>query len=191
MKLKEIKTKLAALIAEVKCEAVKTDKAVLIYEAEELVEGIDVFVEDEDGNRTPAEDGEYITEDNKVITVADGKVVSIIEKAEEPAEEEAPAEENVEAEETDPEGTEGTTSEDAPKENEEVVDEVAELREKIDALTVIVEELVATIETLKTTTEEKFSKMSQAKPAVDEFERVASMKTGDAKVDKLLSAWGK
>ena len=40
-------------------------------------EGQAAVVTDEDGNRTPAPDGEYKTEDGKVITVVDGKVASI------------------------------------------------------------------------------------------------------------------
>ena len=58
---------------------VKTDNGTLIYEGEgELVEGTSVFVET-DGERTPAPDGEYKTEDGKVIKVAEGKVSEIVD----------------------------------------------------------------------------------------------------------------
>lgn len=58
---------------------VKTDNGTLIYEGEgELVEGTEVFVET-DGERTPAPDGDYKTEDGKVIKVADGKVSEIVD----------------------------------------------------------------------------------------------------------------
>lgn len=84
----ELKSKLVALMSgKVELATVKTDKAVLIYDAEELTPGANVFVEDEEGNRTPAPDGEYITEENEKIVVADGKVSEIVE-IEEPVEEE-------------------------------------------------------------------------------------------------------
>ena len=83
-KLELIKTKLASLLIEVKFESIKTDKAILEIEGE-LKEGVDAFVIDaETEERVAAADGEYVTEDNKVITIAEGKVVSIVEKEEEP-----------------------------------------------------------------------------------------------------------
>lgn len=76
----ELKSKLVALMSgKVELATIKTDKAVLIYDAEELTPGANVFVEDEEGNRTPAPDGEYITEENEKIVVADGKVSEIVE----------------------------------------------------------------------------------------------------------------
>jgi hypothetical protein len=55
-----------------------TDKGTLYWEGEEdLKEGDAVFVENEDGERSAAPDGEYRTEDGKVITVVDGVVASI------------------------------------------------------------------------------------------------------------------
>ena len=55
-----------------------TDKGNLIWEGEEdLAAGDEVFTEDEEGNRTPAADGEYRTEDGKIIVVVDGKVSEI------------------------------------------------------------------------------------------------------------------
>jgi hypothetical protein len=57
---------------------IATDKATLIVE-DTLAEGVEVFVEDENGEYVPAEDGEYVAED-KVIVVAEGKVSEIREK---------------------------------------------------------------------------------------------------------------
>ena len=55
-----------------------TDKGTLRWEGEEdLKAGDEVFTEDEEGNRTPAADGDYKTEDGKVIVVVDGKVSEI------------------------------------------------------------------------------------------------------------------
>ena len=57
---------------------VETDKGVLVIESE-LAEGVEVFVEDENGEWIPAEDGEYMTED-KVIVIVDGKVAELKDK---------------------------------------------------------------------------------------------------------------
>lgn len=73
----------------VKCGTIATDKATLLYDADELAEGIEVFVEkvDEEGSTEmiPAEDGEYVAEGFKVI-VENGIIAKIV-KDEEPAEE--------------------------------------------------------------------------------------------------------
>ena len=55
-----------------------TDKGLLEWEGEDdLKEGDAVYVTDENGERVPAGDGEYTTEDGKVIVVVDGKVAEI------------------------------------------------------------------------------------------------------------------
>lgn len=189
MKLQRIKEKLAQiLVEEVQMSVIKTDKNVLSYDGDELIVGMPVYIEDENGERLTVEDGQYVTEDNKVITVADGKVVSIVEKEEEeepePAEE--PAEEpkeDVKAEDA-PEGTEGETGEDAPKEEEK--DVIAELTQRVEVLEGLVKELVAAMEVLKTK-----MNMSAAKPAIEEFEQIKNTnKTGDSKLDKFLSRYG-
>ena len=67
--------------AEQTAKFVQTDKGKLEWdnEDEDLKEGDAVYITDEDGNRNPAPDGEYTTEDGKVITVSDGKVASIVD----------------------------------------------------------------------------------------------------------------
>lgn len=188
MKLQRIKEKLAAILLQM--SAIKTDKAVLEYDGEELIAGVNVYVVNEDGERQPAEDGEYTTEDSKVIVVKDGKVEVINEPAEEPKEE--TPKEDVNAEETEPEGAEGTTGEDAPKDEEptEVADEVAKLRKDLDALIEVVKELVEKVGTDTTAVEERLSKiekMSAANPIEETFENTKNtQKTGDAKLDKQL-----
>lgn len=84
-------------ILELQLGEIATDKATLVFDGE-LAEGIEVFVKDENEELIPAEDGEYKAEE-KVITVAEGKVAKI-EDIEKPAEEteEKPAEENLETE---------------------------------------------------------------------------------------------
>lgn len=194
-KLEMLKAKLASLLIEVKCEVVKTDKAVLEIDGE-LVEGAAVYVTPEGAEeRVAAEDGVYTTEDNKEITVENGKIVSIVEKEEEKPEEtpteDEPTEEVVAEEIVEETPTEEIPTEDAPTEEivEEVVDEVAELNKRVDELTAVVDELVINIETFKNETLAKLS-MSAAKPIEEEFEVAKSIgKTGDAKVDKLINAW--
>ena len=57
---------------------VSTDKGVLAWDGDEdLKAGDSIYIEDQDGNRTPAPDGEYVTSDAKTIVVADRKVAEI------------------------------------------------------------------------------------------------------------------
>ena len=75
-KLKRLKETLAKLLQEF--GNVTTDRGVLSWDGDEdLKAGDAVYVEDADGNRTPAADGDYKTDDNKVIVVVDGKVAEI------------------------------------------------------------------------------------------------------------------
>ena len=75
-KLAKIRAGLARLLAQF--GAVTTDRGILVWDGEDdLAEGVAVFIEDEEGNRTPAEDGDYVTADNKTIVVAEGKVAEI------------------------------------------------------------------------------------------------------------------
>lgn len=58
--------------------AVTTDKGVLAWDGDEdLKAGDSVYIEDAEGERAPAADGDYRTEDGKIIAVADGKVSEI------------------------------------------------------------------------------------------------------------------
>ena len=67
--------------AEVDSEFIETDKGKLEWddESQDLKEGDAVYVRDEEGNRIPAPDGDYTTEDGKVIKVAEGKVTEIVD----------------------------------------------------------------------------------------------------------------
>lgn len=69
-----------------------TDRGVVYWEGEEdLKEGDALFIEDADGQRSAAPDGEYRTDDGKVITVVNGAVASIVDPEAEVAEAEAEA----------------------------------------------------------------------------------------------------
>lgn len=92
--------KAALLKAFAEFASVTTDKGILAWDGDEdLKVGDAVFIEDAEGNRTPAEDGEYKTED-KTYVVAGGVVAEIInpEVEVEPETEEAVAEEAAEEE---------------------------------------------------------------------------------------------
>ena len=93
-KIKRFKAALARLLAEF--GNVSTDKGVLAWDGDEdLKEGDAVYVEDQEGNREVAPDGDYVTSDAKTIVVVDGKVSEIkdpeaeVAPTEEPAQEEA------------------------------------------------------------------------------------------------------
>jgi uncharacterized coiled-coil protein SlyX len=191
-----IKERLASLLeeVEVKMSTVKTDKAVLEYDGD-LKEGIDVFVSDaETEERTPAADGEYVTEDNKVITVENGKIVSIVEKEEEkPIEDEKPVEEPAK-EEAEEEKKEEKPVEEPQEEPKEEEVEPSELEKKIVDLEEKVAELQKALEDMQKSIEEKFSmieKMSAAKPVAEEFEKTKAVKkTGNSKVDRFIERYG-
>lgn len=198
-KLELIKTKLAKLLLQF--ATIKTDKAVLEYDGEELAVGTEVFITDENGERKPAEDGNYVTEDEKTIVVADGKVTEILEKENEvEPEEEAPADETneeVTAEEETPaeEVSEEVVEEVPSEESNDLTERLTALEAKVEELIAIVEKLVEKSETDSNAVEERLSKiekMSAAKPVEEELEITkTSRKTGDTKTDRFLERYCK
>lgn len=189
-KLEKIKAELAKLL--IKYSVVKTDKAVLEYDGEELVAGMDVYITNEDGDKVPAEDGEYVTEDNKTITVKDGKVESIVDKA---AEVDAEEEEKKEDEPMVEEPMEEPMPEDKKEDEvslEDVNTAISELRKEVDELYKIVDSLLKKVGETRDEADERLKKLeckSLAKPASEEFEALGRLqKTGNKKLDKFLSA---
>lgn len=84
-KLSKFKAALARALAEF--GSVTTDGGVLVWDGDDdLKAGDAVFIEDAEGNRTPAEDKDYRTDEAKVIRVADGKVAEIVDDEAEVAE---------------------------------------------------------------------------------------------------------
>ncbi len=60
--------------------AVTTDKGPLFWDGDDdLKAGDAVYIEDDKGERKPAPDGDYTTEDGKTIKVTDGKVAQIVD----------------------------------------------------------------------------------------------------------------
>ena len=139
-----LKVMLKALL-DLKMSEVITDKATLIYDADILEEGVEVFVQDpENADKViPAEDGEYtIEEEKKIVVVKDGKVAEVkeMEQAEEATEETTDTTEVVEAEavvETpaeDPIAEEVNEETEADKRLSEILNTVTELTNRLSAL---------------------------------------------------------
>ena len=163
-----------------------TDKAELYWEEDsELEVGYKVFVEDEAGNKVPAADGEYVSDENK-IKVEGGVVVAIEgkedapedtkEEATETPQEEVMEEVKEEVQETVEEATE--TPENAPENEEE--DKTAELEKRVADLEAKIAELETKLVEIATA--------PAAEPVVDEFEKVTKKSTtGDKRLDKRIA----
>lgn len=173
----ELKAKLAKAMLKESFAATKTDKAVLVHETEELNVGTEVFVEDEEGNRTPAEDGIYTLEDGKRIKVAEGKVEEILE-----------AEEETEAEETEVEAAE-ETPEETPAEEYATKAEVEALATAVADLTAVVNDLIAKVDGTNEAFSARLAKVETApagKTPAEEYKNERVVTTGDAALDRKL-----
>ena len=181
--MSKIKDALKRLLMEF--NTLSTDKAELYWEEDtELMVGYKVFVEDESGNKVPAMDGEYISDENK-IKVAGGVVTEIEKKeiddvpAEVPAEKkedvmEEPAKEEPAKEE--PAKEEPTTEQ--PKDDN--TEKVAELEKKVADLEAKIAELETKLAEIATA--------PAAQPVIDEFENIKKRgTTGDKKLDKRIA----
>lgn len=170
----ELKAKLAKAMLKESFAATKTDKTVLVHETDELAVGTEVFVEDEEGNRTPAEDGVYTLEDGRRIKVTEGKVEEILE-----AEEEAEAETEVEAAEETP------TEEYATKADLEAVGTA------VAELTAVVNELERKADGANEAFSARLAKVEQTPagktPAKEYKTEEGHIATGDPVIDKKLA----
>lgn len=111
---------------------IKTNKGELISETVIKV-GSEVFIEDANDMLVAAPDGEYVTQDEVTIVVADGKVVEIREKETE----EQPVEEQPVEEPLAEEPVEEQPTEEAPVEDDKDK-RIAELEAQIDELNNII-----------------------------------------------------
>ena len=182
--MSKIKDALKRLLMEF--NTLSTDKAELYWEEDtELMVGYKVFVEDESGNKVPAMDGEYISDENK-IKVAGG-VVTEIERREVddmpvnvPAEkkEDVMAEPAVEEPKEEPKEQPAEQPKEQPKDDN--TEKVAELEKKVADL----EEKLADLETKIA----EIATAPAATPVVDEFENIKKRgTTGDKKLDKRIA----
>lgn len=146
MKINRIKE----LARRILCEfgEVATDKGILVWDGDEdLKSGHIVRIMDTEGNETAAEDGEYVTDDNKTIVVVDGKVAEIRDpEAEvEPEDEPNPQQENAPEDNPNPEEN-APEAEQEPDEKDARIKELeAEIEEK-DARIAELEAKVAELE---------------------------------------------
>lgn len=116
-KMNKIKEMLRKLLAEF--GEVATDKGTLLWDGDDdLKEGDAVHTLDENGERKGVDDGEYLTEDKKVIIIKDGKVESITDPVAEVA----------------PKPIEGAEGETEPTEIEKIREEINELYKLVDSI---------------------------------------------------------
>lgn len=141
-KLKKIKAVLRSLLVEM--GEVSTDKGIILWDGDEDIKvGDAVKSMDEEGNETQVADGEYKTEEGKVIVVADGKVAEIKEPEEMPAEEPTEEEKPVEAEDepTEPTNDSGESSDEKDARIKALEDEIASKDKEIEELKAKIAEL--------------------------------------------------
>lgn len=164
-KLKKIKAVLRSLLVEM--GEVSTDKGILIWDGDEDIKvGDAVKGVDEEGNDIEVADGEYTTEDKKVIVVAEGKVTEIKEPEEMPTEEPTEEEKPIEAED------EPTDEPTEPVEDEKDA-KIKALEEEIKAKDAEIEELKAKIAELENE--------PAAKPAEEEFAKAEAKEDNSPK----------
>lgn len=157
---------------------VETDRAKLIFDAPELKEGVEVFVESDGENEDyiPAPDGDYKTNDGKTIKVANGVVAEIIDDNAEVA----PENPEEVKEEVAQAMAEETTVENPTNEGEETdTRAIVELRKEVN-------ELYARIEKLENLVAE-LAKEEGAKPAEEEFKDMETKTNAMSKGEKMLS----
>ena len=149
---------------------VKTNKGELISET--VIEvGSEVFIEDANDMLVPAPDGEYVTQDEVTLVVADGKVVEIREKeTEEAPVEEQPVEEQPVEEPLAEEPVEEQPM-DEPAQPDERDQRIAELEAQIAELNNIIVQKDELIGELRKKLEE-----SDAKPAEEQLKSQKTVK---------------
>ena len=184
MKIKNIKEALKAMIRQMEFSTATTDKGVIGWDVDGEIEvGTEVYLVDENGDRQPIEDGDYVLEDGRTVVVKDSKVEEIKEKAEEvveeptnePTTEETNVEENEEPTDTEVENPDGTEEKDNTA-IEELRKEVNELYDLVDKLTKRIEEL---------------ENKPAAQPVQEDFKTVSQVeKTGNKAIDTLSRRLG-
>ena len=154
--------KLARMV--INLSQIKTNKGELISET--VIEvGSEVFIEDVNDMLVAAPDGEYVTQDEVTIVVADGKVVEIREKeTEEQPTEEQPTEEQPKQPVEEPLAEEPVEEQpvDQPTEQPDEKDaEIAKLQAQIEELNSIIAEKDEEIGRLKAELEKSDSKPAE------------------------------
>ena len=176
--MSKIKDALKRLLMEF--NSLSTNIAELYWEEDtELMVGYKVFVEDESGNKVPAMDGEYISDENKIKV--EGGVVTEIEKKEvDDMPVEVPAEKKDTMEEPVVEEPKEEPAKEEPATEEPKEDKTVELEKRISDLEAKIAELETKLAEIATA--------PAASPVVDEFENIKKRgTTGDKKLDKRIA----
>lgn len=203
-KIKRIKEMLAQLL-ELEMGSATTDKGIIYWEAD-LTEGVDIWVEDEEGNRVKAEDGDYNI-DGRIIRVAEGKAVEILErgenneeepevkpedKPEETPEDQKPEEEEKpqsEEEEKPEETPEDEKPEDKPEEEEKAEEEPEQKEEEadkgIEALVEEIEALKADREAVKAEFESLKTELEALKAEIEALKSAPAAMSAHAEFDRM------
>ena len=160
--------------------SLSTNIAELYWEEDtELMVGYKVFVEDESGNKVPAMDGEYISDENK-IKVAGGVVTEIERREVDDMPVEVPVEKTEETMEEPVVEQPVEQPQEEPAMEDPKDDKVAELETRIADLESKIAELESKLAEIATT--------PAAQPVMDEFENIKKIgKTGDKSLDKRLA----
>ena len=183
--MNKIKEMLKKLLLEF--NSLSTNIAELYWEEDtELMVGYKVFVEDESGNKVPAMDGEYISDENK-IKVAGGTVTEIERREVDDMPVNVPEEKKDVMEEPVKEEPKEEPAKEEPKEEptmeepkDDNTEKVAELEKKVAELETKLADLEAKLAEIATT--------PAAQPVIDEFENIRKVgKTGDKNLDKRLA----
>ena len=180
--MNKIKEMLKKLLLEF--NSLSTNIAELYWEEDtELMVGYKVFVEDESGNKVPAMDGEYISDENK-IKVAGGVVTEIERREVDDMPVNVPAEKK---EETMEEPVVEEPAKEEPKEEPAKEEPKDDNTEKVAEL----EKRISDLETKLADLETKLAEIATApaaEPVVDEFENIKKRgTTGDKKLDKRIA----
>ena len=183
--MNKLKNMLKQLLLEF--NSLSTNIAELYWEEDtELMVGYKVFVEDESGNKVPAMDGEYISDQNK-IKVAGGTVTEIEKREVDDMPVNVPAEKKDTMEEPVKEEPKEEPAKEEPKEEPTMEEPKDDNTEKVAEL----EKKVADLETKLADLEAKLAEIATApaaQPVVDEFENIKKRgTTGDKKLDKRIA----
>ena len=193
MKITEkLKTALKRMLSLQLGEVATKDGKKLYWSSEEdLREGLEVFVDDENGELIPAPNGVYETEDNKKIEVEDGVVKDI----EDPEAEVAPENENLADPAAEPAAApaadpaaDPAEAQDGEEEQATVEDRVASLEEKMAKILEGLEQMLNAMASLEGRLEEVEAKVAkiETEPAADPAEdKPAEPQTRMSRMDIL------
>lgn len=176
------KVRLALRTMLLKTSRIPTDKGELIFDEEEIAVGVEVYVEQTEGEETelvPAADGEYLWE-GKTIVVSEGKV-SEVRVPEEPEQEP----EQVEAEVDEP--AEEPIDEPQVEEEASIEDRVAALEARLEEVLGGINEILAGMSALNGRIDELEGRIKnlEGEPAADPIDETVEDEVHTSKFSYL------